>query len=216
MPRVVSAVERASETVTIRLTREQKRLLERIAAATGSTATDVVRRHIFATASALGLAAAETATAATDRAPVRAARGAAARASVIAAPAEAQPGSFGDLAVRARASFAERGEGARRELDETIVILSELADANGDPLLPTDLPLAALTAERLLALRMALRTSGLRLSRKNLCLTYFRMMLNPALRQGELPAEANPGEALRPFTAIEFGESWAPPPADLK
>jgi hypothetical protein len=216
MPRTVAAEERASETITVRLTREQKRLLDRIASVTGTTVTGVLRQHIRDKSWELGLASSESARAASE-APSR--RDAGAPEPPVAsaeASGAVRPATFGDLAERYRAAFIDRGEGARRELDETIAFVMELADPSASPILPRDLPLTALTPARLAAVREAVRTSGLRLSRKNLHLTYLRMMLNFALKQKEIPADLNPGDELRAFSAVEAGESWVPPPVDVR
>jgi len=216
MPRTVTAQTRASETITIRLTRDQKRLLERIASATGTTATGVLRMHIRDKARQLGLLDVENVVTAVEE-PTRDRAGAPEPLGVTATPSTArQPATFGDLLERYRAAFVDRGEGARRELEETIAFVMEPVGASGSPVLSHDLPLAELTPARLTALREAVGLSGLRLSRKNLFLTYLRMMLHFALKQMELPADVNPGEDLRPFTAMEAGESWVPPPSDVR
>jgi hypothetical protein len=216
MPRTVTRDTRASETVTIRLTREQKRLLERIASAAGTTATGVVRECIRARSVELGLVEPACGGAGGDSPaaePSRPGGGAPApatpAASTSAAPHRA---TFGDLAQSFRASFGDRGEGTRRELDEAIAFLLEPAPGSGAAPLPSALPLAELTPSRLAALRESLRTSGLRLSRKNLYLTYLRMMLQFALKRDAIPADVNPGDDLRAFSALEAGESWVPPP----
>ena len=205
MPKTVSTAERASETITLRLTKEQRRTLLLVAAAEGVTATEVVRRQLQRRAIELGLAPAEgeAALPSLPPPPERASR----------APAPI-PGSFGGLAARFQATFAERGEGTRRELEATLRFLTEPASGAPAPLLPADLPLAELTPPRLAALRAALLSSPLRLSRKNLHLTYLRMLLNFAVKRREVAADLNPGAALRPLTALEAGESWAPPPVE--
>ena len=216
----MTAQTRASETITIRLTRGQKRLLERIASATGTTATDVLRRHIRVRSRELGLCEAENVVTTVEE-PARDGAGAPAGApeplGVIATPSTAPPpATFGDLSERYRAAFVDRGEGTRRELEETIAFLEESVDPSGNPVLSRDLPLAELTPARLTASREAVGASGLRLSRKNLYLTYLRMMLNFALKRKELPADVNPGDELRAFSAVEAGESWVPPPSDVR
>jgi predicted transcriptional regulator len=216
MPRTLAAEARASETITIRLTREQKRLLERIAFATGTTATGVLRRHIRERSRELGLVTPDGVDAAIETPARGRTRVSEPRAAADAPADAARPATFGDLLERYRAAFVDRGEGARRELEETIAFVSEPVGASASPALARDLPLAELTPARLAAVREVVRTSGPRLSRKNLHLTYLRMMMNFALKQKEIQAELDPGEELRAFTAVEAGESWLPPPSEVR
>ena len=213
MPRIVAIADRASETITLRLTKEQKRLLEQVASADGTTATETVRRLLYGRARELGFAATESGAARSSGVPEIA--------STPVAPADrptrtsaARVDTFGDLAARFQATFEERGEGTRRELAATLRFLTEPAGVAREPLVPSELPLAELTPQRIAALRAELLAADLRLSRKNLHLTYLRMMLHYALKHREIAIDANPGVALRPFTAVEAGESWVPPPAD--
>lgn len=219
MPRSVPPALRASETVTIRLTRQQRALLVRAAAALGMTITDFLKDHICRTANQLGLEtdpgeASFSTPAAADRAPGRSSASWSAPPppdSTAPGPPGEGPAAFGELARRYRATFAERGEGTRRELDEAVRFLTE-PRGGGGALLPPETPLRDLSAELLGRLRDGLRDSPLRLSRKNLILTYLRMMLHSAFKRREIAVDFAPGAELRPIAASEVADPWSAGP----
>lgn len=219
MPKNIPPELRASETVTIRLTRQQKALLERVASALELSVTDVIRSHVFQMAKQLGLTP-EEADGATEGLP---GRRRSSRPPLFSTPAPSQPpGSlqpgraappvvFGDLAGLYQETFAERGEGTRRELDDAVRYLTEAREGEAEPLLPSGLGIAEITPGRLAALRERLRGAPMRLSRKNLILTYLRMMLHHAFKRRELAFDVAPGAELRAITAAEVADPWSDP-----
>jgi hypothetical protein len=226
MPRRVSPSSRASETVTIRLTRHQKALLDRVVAARGVTVTDFFRAHICDGARELGVVAdfdetariraeapagvdASEREARESRAP-QVARSSRAPSAETETPGGGDLPTFAGLAVRFRASFADRGEGTQRELEEALRFLLDPRGVGETAFLPPDLPLAELSAERLASLRERVRTAPLRLSRKNLYLTYLRMMLHFAFKRGEIAVDVAPGAELRAIKAAEVDGPWGP------
>jgi hypothetical protein len=220
MPKRVTTSSRASETVTIRLTKQQKTLLDRIVSETGVTATDLFRTHICQRAQQLGVDETGGSEAAVPFAPPPSAdEGLSASRAPAAPPPPAEnepfpreiaaaPGSFGALTARYRLAFADRGEGTQRELDEALRFFST---PHGDGLrapLPAELSLAALTSDALAEVRERTRCAPLRLSRKNLFLTYLRMMLHFAFKRGAIAFDVAPGAELRAITAAEVDEPW--------
>ena len=111
---------------------------------------------------------------------------------------------FGDLVERFRDSFAHRAEGTKRELEETISFLCR--DADGPAILSPSIPVEELTPERLAEVRTAIRDSAVRLAKKNLYLTYLRMMLHFAVKEPDIDLRINPSRELPPFSIVESNE----------
>jgi len=207
----------------MRLTKQQKALLERVAAALEMTATDLLRDYIQQTAQHLGIAVevgADTSDAGEkillDSSMPKGGGEALGREEVSRSlsPSSAQLESaaeqgavFGARAARYRSTFADRGEGTRRELEEALRFFTISRKEEG-ALLPADLPLSALSSQKLASLREQVRVIPLRLSRKNLYLTYLRMLLHFAFKRGEIAVDATPGAELRAITALEVEEPW--------
>jgi hypothetical protein len=223
--------ERASETVTFRLRPDERRMLDHVAAACDFGISDLLRSLIAARARELGLE--EPPEPAPRRRPGRPPKrrerddavAAQEEAIVASSPGPEEPIASPQPAPRAAGTreerveeligsfvehFGDRGEGTRRELSETVDFLT--APRTGGPILARDEALSGIDSRRLAAVRERIAAADLRLSRKNLTLTYLRMMLQFALkREGSRPA-VNPVLDLEPFTARELG-SWPAPPA---
>lgn|GEM_PF-5550711 len=120
--------------------------------------------------------------------------------------------SLGDLIAAFRAHFATRSEGTRAEFEEAIGFF--LTPQHGAAILDERMPLRAFDAAHLANIREYMRTAELRFPRKNLYLTYLRMLFQFALRQGvTLPIV--PTRDLAPLTAKEVSDAWpAPAPAE--
>ncbi|MFO8072081.1 MAG: hypothetical protein R6V85_09425 [Polyangia bacterium] len=112
-------------------------------------------------------------------------------------------GTVGEMIARFRESFGDRGEGTRRDLERTVEVLTEPRE--GGPLLPDELPLASLDQDAVSKLRDRIGRMDLRLARKNLYLTYLRMMLHFAVKEPDLPLESSPALDLERFTIQELG-----------
>jgi len=223
--------DRASETVTFRLRPDERHLLEHLAEIGGTGISDLLRFLIRSRAEELGIEGApEPRPRRRPGRPPRARpRGEADLAGSPAGPASspepgppAEPGSeasrpaperrgavsFADLVNQFIEHFGDRGEGTRRELAETVDFLT--APREGGPILPRETPLDELDSHCLAAARRRIADLDLRFSRKNLYLTYLRMMMHFAVK-GEGPAPAvNPVLDLEPFTMRELG-SWPTP-----
>ena len=208
VPRSVTPERRASETVTIRLTKRQKALLDRLASLGGTTSTEVIRAHIAERAAALGL---EVEGPAAIPVPAASSAGRTAAFSLPPppeVPAASQAATLAGLIARFRGTFGDRGEGTRRELEEALRFFTEPEGDGPAPILPSEVPVGALTPERLAAVRERVRVAPTRLSRKNLYLTYLRMLLHFGFKRGEISIDASPGAELRPITAVEVDEPW--------
>ncbi len=209
--------DRASETVTFRLTLDERRLLDHLAKREKRSRTDLVRHLLVARAEQLGI----------DKLPVepkirRPGRPKKRRLEIGASATEpatsivqstvdpvaprVEGPSFGDLVERFRSHFADRAEGTRKELEETIRFLS--AGEEDTPLLPLDLHLSDLTSQKLRDVRGAMTRMNLRVAKMNLHLTYLRMMLHYAVKQPDIGLNVNPGLDLKPFTVSEVPNSW--------
>jgi hypothetical protein len=114
--------------------------------------------------------------------------------------------TFGELARRYRETFANRAEGTRRELDETLEFLTGRGDYPA--LIEEGTPLARLDSELLARVREAIRTTKLRLALKNLHLTYLRMMLHYGLKEERVALSINPAADLRAISIIESPDGW--------
>jgi hypothetical protein len=216
--------EKASETVTFRLTVDERALLDHLAQADGVTLTDLFRSLIAARAAEAGIE--EPPPPMPRRRPGRP-RKRVATAPGLDAPAkpsletpvspvsqERPPAvpSFGDLLRRFESGFADRSESTRAEFNATIAWLTDAAD--GEPLVARSTPLTAIGSARLLRIRDRLKDLELRVAQKNLHLTYLRMLFAFAVKEPDMPLDFDPDAELAPLTAKEIGATWSvPPPA---
>lgn len=115
------------------------------------------------------------------------------------------PAVFGDLAARFRESFVHRADGTKRELEESIQFLCRASEERA-PIIPLQLPLCELTAERLAEVRQAVRKADARLAKKNLYLTYLRMMLHFGVKASDIDLRINPSRELPPLSIVESEE----------
>ena len=232
MPIYKKPEEKAVETVTVRLTVDERRMLDHLAALDQVTLTDFFRGLIAKRAEERGI----------GEPPPRMPRRRPGRPKIkrpvyvpptVLAPetvesiqqySQTQPPvqstsqppepkeertaaaflCFGDLTNRFRDSFAHRAEGTKRELEETISFLCR--DAGGPAILPPTIPVADITPERLAEVRTAIRDSSVRLAKKNLYLTYLRMMLHFAVKEPDIDLRINPTRELPPFSIVESNE----------
>ncbi len=74
--------------------------------------------------------------------------------------------------------------------------------------MPLDMRLSDLTSQRLGEIRDAVQRADLRLAKKNLHLTYLRMMLHFAVKQPDVALAVNPAADLEPLTIVESRDSW--------
>jgi hypothetical protein len=109
---------------------------------------------------------------------------------------------FGDLVELFRVHFARRAEGTKKELESTIDFLTVGAGGQG-PLLPRVLPLTQLTSAKLEAVRAEMAAKDIRLAKKNLHMTYLRMMMHFAVKEEAIALQVNPALDLKPFTLGE-------------
>jgi len=222
--------DRASETVTFRLTLNERQLLSELATAEEKSLTDLIRFLLQKHAEQIGLdreaIAEKPIPAAKPSRPARAARPSTQPSQIppVISPIEPyryrmnpfRPRSvpepppvavtFGDLVVQFRESFSTRAEGTQKELDETIVFLCN--PLMGEPLITFDLPLAELTSAKLVNIRNTMKTMDIRVAQKNRHLTYLRMMLHWAVKQENIDLTLNPAMDLKPFTISEIPGSW--------
>lgn len=219
MPRYVSPESKAACTVTFRLTYGDRRLLEHLAQSLGTTQTDLFRALLLAKANDLGLSAPPPKERPRRGRPKQEAPSAPApqapqafltqdipinvveqRAQPL--PEEPRSTTLRELVREFREHFSGRAEGTRRELEDALRVFTVEAFGDG-PLLPLALPLAELTLERLAHLRESIRAMDERVARKNLQLTYLRMMLQFGARHPLLTLPPGLAEAIPPFTALE-------------
>ena len=109
---------------------------------------------------------------------------------------------FSQLLGLFREHFSGRAEGTKKELEETIRFLCN--DAKGEPILAHDTPLGALTSETLKQVRTAVMQSEVRLAKKNLHLTYLRMILHFGVKREVFRLNVNPADCL-PWTIYSEG-----------
>jgi len=227
-------MEKATETVSFRLTRYEKRLLDHLAAGSGMSKTDLIRDLLGRLAQEQGVE--EIPEAPLPKRPGRppkprgvvdiateidisvrprplerilvASKGAST--SVLPDPPPDllpdldKKGTFGDLVARFRDHFSSRADGTRGELEETVDFIMR----GEEPIIPPTTELVDLTGDRLQGIRGRVRASNVRFSRKNLYLTYLRMMFSfgakiplpglPLIEEGQL----------RAFTAKELSDAW--------
>ena len=225
MPLYKKPEERASETVTVRLTLKERHMLVHLAELEGKTLTDFLRGLIADRAAALNVV--EAPEPARMKRPGRPKRHtsvppepppplpqepAPSQVPTIAGyatahmPSSAKPGTFHELVERFRETFAHRADGTRRELEDTLNFL--MSGLDGAPIIALETPLGALTGERLKAIREAVQTTSLRLAKKNLHLTYLRMMLHFGVKEPDIDLHVNPAHALTPLTIVEAPDNW--------
>ena len=252
MPLYRSPEERASETVTIRLTQQEKALLDYLAGLEGKTLTDLIRGLVARRAEELEVF--EVPTAPRKRRPGRpkkkrpveavaenlisgsapesdaeisapsvpppsvppmADQTAHQRALISSNPvrhlllrdadAEGPATTFYELLVRFHKSFAHRAEGTKKELEDTIEFLCFGGDT---AIIPPDTPLSAITSERLKEIRQTIQNADIRFAKKNLHLTYLRMMLHFGVKERDVDFHVNPSGELEPLTITESNEGW--------
>lgn len=229
MPIYKTPDERASESVTVRLTIAERQMLGHLAELEGKTITDFFRDLIAKRAEELNVTelpppmprkrpgrpkkrsssmprsqppwASSPPAAAFDEAPTFP--------NGAAAPLperEEGLGTFDELIVRFRDSFSHRADGTRRELEETLDFLMRPTDK--PPIIPVHFPVSRLTSEKLQEIRRTIQESDLRLAKKNLHLTYLRMMLHFAVKDADFDLRVNPARDLSPLTIVESGDNW--------
>lgn len=112
------------------------------------------------------------------------------------------PATLSTLATAFREHFSGRADGTRRELEDCLFFLTAQSHSGG-PLLSGGLALDELTPEILAHLRERIRAMNERVARKNLHLTYLRMMLQFAARDERFSLRPSLGDSIPPFTAVE-------------
>ena len=210
--------ERASEAVTFRLTVNEKRLLDHLAFCAGTTLTDLFRDLLAQRAREIEVnelpaetvrrrpgrprktpIAKKKAVPATPLTPV----------SVLDEDVNAPMSTFGELVEGFREHFSDRAEGTRKELDETIRYLRDNAALTA--LLRRNMPLSDLTSDKLASVRDAMKNMEMRFSKRNLRLTYLRMMFQWAIRQPDVTLDIDPKTDLEAFSIKEISNAWPGP-----
>jgi hypothetical protein len=218
MTRYKPPEERASETVTFRLTFEERKMLDYLAEAKQKSLTDLIRYLLNEQAEKMGLGVAPSSRApkrsgkqkrhkrkqGTGVLPVSDTRAAGQKEGLGLSGGGA--GFFGDLVSLFREHFSGRAEGTKKELEETIRFLCD--DTEGESILSFDMSLGELTSAKLTDVRTVLMKSDIRLAKKNLHLTYLRMMLHFGAKQKVVGLNVNPAVYLKPLTMAEVPESW--------
>ncbi|HUT76321.1 MAG TPA: hypothetical protein VM285_01455 [Polyangia bacterium] len=218
--------DKASETVTFRLRPAERRLFEHLAEVGGIGLSELLRSLILRRAGELGINQApaplprrgpgrprklRTPAAAAPAPEVDSPGATPMEVSIPVAPPRAAPSlgaSFSDIIDRFLEHFGDRGEGTRRELAETVDFLTAARD--GGPILPRETAVEEIDSACMEAARERIAALDIRMSRKNLYLTYLRMMMHFAVkRPGPRPA-VNPVLDLEPLTMRELG-SWPAP-----
>ncbi|MCP4197174.1 MAG: hypothetical protein GY762_08490 [Proteobacteria bacterium] len=219
MARYKNPEERASETVTFRLTFEERRLLGYLADAEQLSLTDLIRFLLTEHAEKMGVVEVPASPAQTRPGKQRQKKRKQRMVPVPAADSNGRENNktsmnasvggasfFRDLVSLFREHFSGRAEGTKKELEETILFLCD--DGEGDPMLSCGTPLGELTSTKLKDVRTAVMKSDIRLAKKNLHLTYLRMMLHFGVKQKVLGLDVNPTVCLSPLTMAEVPESW--------
>ena len=117
--------------------------------------------------------------------------------------------TFGELVEGFRGHFSDRAEGTRKELDEAIRYLRDNTALTA--LLRRNMPLSDLTSDRLASVRDAMKNMEMRFSKRNLHLTYLRMMLQWAMRQPDVTLDIDPKADLEAFSIKEISNAWPGP-----
>jgi hypothetical protein len=231
MPLYRSPAQRASETVTFRLTIDEKARLDHLARLRGMTLTDLVRGLIARLASEMGVT--EIPVLPPKRRPGRPRKkGAPVFLSIgepVASPpifAAARPPTSddpdvtsgrtaptaGDLVDLFVEHMSKRARGIRDDLDDAISFVTR-AHGGARPIISRALPLAEIDDEFLAKVRDSIRTTDLRFPKKNLYLHYLRMMFQWAVRRQDLEVGFGPNDLLPPLTAKEVADAWPSPVA---
>ncbi len=87
-------------------------------------------------------------------------------------------------------------------MESTLGFLTSGAGASG-PLLALDLPLAEVTSAKLSGVRKQMAALDLRLAKKNLHLTYLRMMMHFAVKDEAIELPISPALDLKAFSLSE-------------
>ncbi len=113
--------------------------------------------------------------------------------------------TFRDLAVGFKESFIHRAEGTKRELEEAIQFLC--TDHGYGAIISPNLPIHEITSDTLKEVRNNIRDSNVRLAKKNLFLTYLRMMLHFGVKEADFELRINPSKELPPLQISESNDS---------
>jgi hypothetical protein len=214
--------DKASESVTFRLTVDERSLLDHVAQVEGVTLTDLFRELLGARAAEIGIHDAPPPQ--PRRRPGRPRKRAVGQPVVSpgrASEARDDPArrekarrdavTFGELVRRFEVHFSDRGESTRAELASTIALVTD--DSGGEPLLASWTPLIEIGSQQLERIRDHLKELELRVAQKNLHLTYLRMMFAFAVKEPDIEVHVQPDADLAPLTAREAGATWSVPPA---
>jgi hypothetical protein len=255
MPIYRKPEEKASETVTVRLTIHERRMLDHLASLEEKTLTDFLRGLIFKRAEELNIteppppkpkrkpgrpkmkraAALPKPTPSVE--PEESAPPVASKPPAVPTPSAPPPPVDDDIPIftappeespsfdqflspptapdqmtvrqlieRFKETFVHRADGTKQELKDAVAFF--FSTQNGPPIIPPDLPVEALSSDRLKAVRDAVKESDLRFAKKNLHLTYLRMMLHFAVKEPEIKLRVNPSRVLEPLTIAESNEGW--------
>ncbi len=212
--------ERASHTVTFRLTLKERQLLDGLAKQEKKSLTGLLRFLLVDRATRLDLLdelqdspqrptppsdPAKSIGRATDHPVQPPVQPTVATESVISTrPAESV--TFGDLILRFSKTYSGRAEGTQKELRETIDFLCSRESPG--PLIDQATVLDEITTDTLVKMRESVKMLDMRLAKKNLHLTYLRMMLHWATKQDNVSIKANPARDLKPFTLSELPNAW--------
>jgi len=235
MPIYRSPQERASETVTFRLTIDEKACLEHLARLQGTTLTDLFRGLISRRAREMGVV--QIPSPPSRRGPGRPPK----RLVPVSPPADvpisrppgpdrsaaplpmepillSDPGGVDEPAVPQIEDLIDlftehmsgRASGIRKDIAEAVAFVTS-GSPDAPPILPADLPLSELDDELLAAIRESVKTADLRFPKKNLYLHYLRMMFRFAAGRPELAGRIASDEILPPLTAREVADAWPAP-----
>ena len=111
-----------------------------------------------------------------------------------------------EVIERFKETFVYRADGTKRELNDAMEFF--FSSKNGPPIISPMLSAESLTSERLQGVRRAVKDSELRLAKKNLHLTYLRMMLHFAVKEPDIRLRVNPSRDLEPLTITESKDNW--------
>jgi hypothetical protein len=120
--------------------------------------------------------------------------------------AEKGPLSLDYLATAFKNHFASRSEGTKRELKDALDYL--IYNNNLNEFVTASMQLNELNEQHLAALRTSLKDAVLKFSKKNLYLTYLRMMLQWGMKKGYLK-EMDLNSCLKGFSAREVADAWS-------
>ena len=212
---------KASETVTFRLTVEEKHRLNQLAKLEHKSKTDLIRQLLADEADRKGLASLKVPTVTKSPAVPKSPKVSTIPTGPTRPTGPTSPttptleeslrsggelSTFGDLVERFRDSFRDRAEGTRKELDDTLRFLAGV-ESDYPALLPLDLSIEELTSLKLQEVRRTILLMNIRVAKKNLHLTYLRMMLHYAVKQSK-GLSINPAMELASFTISELPKAW--------